>query len=195
VVKAQVEVLEAKIEQVLFEKATMEISYSEMERAKMDMEDRLAENFEVLEGKIHRSDHNQAEYDKELEKLEEVLAFFTKEASGLRDDVLVLTADLKKSQKVSQDLASELTILLTEERQNIVKMEKDKRAIENTYQQIEKKNTGFLDKEALLTLQLKTHTKSYKTASESTESVQGKNQKLQQAVRKLESHSQSRTNT
>jgi hypothetical protein len=50
----------------------------------------------------------------------------------LRDQVLDLSAEYKRTQKVQQGLVEDLTKLLGEERHKILKMEKDKRAIENT---------------------------------------------------------------
>jgi chromosome segregation ATPase len=186
-VREQVSILESKIQQVQQEKTLREMAYSQMEQSKQEMEDRLSEQIEALDAKIHRSDHNQAEYDTEIEKLEEVLSFITSEAQGLREQVVSLTTEYKNSQKITSSLADDLTKLLNEERLKILKMEKDKRAIEATYQNLEKKNTSILDREANLKVQLKNFTKSYRQNSEATELAQGKNQKLEQAVRKLES--------
>jgi len=186
-VREQVSLFESKIQQIQLDKTIKEMSYAQMEQSKQEMEDRLNEQIDALDAKIHRSDHNQGEYDKEIEKLEEVLNFITSEAQDLRDQLLSLTTEHKNNQKITSALADDLTKLLNEERLKILQMEKDKRKIEATYQNLEKKNTAILDRQANLNIQLKTYTNAYRQASEAIEVAQGKNQKLEQAVRKLES--------
>jgi len=191
--KEQVSALESKIHQINQDKTLKEIAYSQMEQAKQEMEDRFSEQIDALDAKIHRSDHLQIEYDKEVEKLEEVLSFLTQESQGLREDVIRLSAEYKAAQKASAALVEDLNKLLGEERVKTLQMEKEKRTAEATFQNLEKKNTAMLDRESNLNLQLKNYQKSYQENIASIEQAQAKNQKLEQTVRKLESRATTST--
>jgi len=182
----QREATEFQLEEVQKEIENLDLAYTQLEQSKHSLEERLLEHTTSLENELVHNSSRQKLYDDEIEKFQEMLNTVTEEVHNLHDRQTILQAELKSSKKASDTLSTQLIDLLDEERAKAAILDKEKRATDQAYHRLEKQQGDCQDKIALLTLQSKKQKTLYDQNVEIIDQFKAKNQKLEQAIRRLE---------
>jgi len=185
-VTRQREATEFQLEELEKEIENLDLAANQSEQSKHALEERLTEQITTLENELVHNSARQVQYDTELEKFEEMLNAVTEEVHNLGERHHVLQAELKSSKKASDNLSAELTGLLEEERAKIVQLDKEKRATDQMYHKLEKQHADLQDKIQYLSLMSKKQKTVFDNNVDTIDQLKAKNQKLEQAIRRLE---------
>eukprot|EP01127_Copromyxa_protea_P007791 TRINITY_DN1773_c0_g1_i2.p1 TRINITY_DN1773_c0_g1~~TRINITY_DN1773_c0_g1_i2.p1 ORF type:complete len:327 (-),score=93.73 TRINITY_DN1773_c0_g1_i2:46-1026(-) len=182
----QREATELQLDELQREIENLDLAYNQTEQSKHALEERLTQQISVLENELVHNNTRQVQYDDEIEKFEEILNTANEEVHNLRERHNVLQNELKASKKASETLGAELVALLDEERNRASGLDKEKRLIGQAYHRLEKQQSELHEKIQTLTLLSKKQQALLNTNIESVDQLKAKNQKLEQAIRRLE---------
>jgi len=182
----QREEIEYELQEQQREAESQDLAYTQLEQSKHAMEERLSDQIAQLEKELVHNTARQVVYDSEIEKFEEILRTVNEEVNNLHDRHAVLQAEMKASKKASDTLGVELIQLLKQESDRVAQLDKEKRATELMCHKLEKQTNEVNEKIQMAVLSVKKQQGLFTQNIEAIDQLKAKNQKLEQASRRLE---------
>eukprot|EP01126_Amoeba_proteus_P042289 TRINITY_DN4593_c0_g1_i2.p1 TRINITY_DN4593_c0_g1~~TRINITY_DN4593_c0_g1_i2.p1 ORF type:complete len:342 (-),score=114.25 TRINITY_DN4593_c0_g1_i2:111-1136(-) len=182
----QREAMEFQVSELQRDLEGQEIAYNQLEQSKNVTEERLTDQIHMLETQLSHVVGQQAQFNSELEKMEEMLNTVNEEAQDLQEHLVKLQSELKASKNTSSTLSNELIELLNEERSKLGQLYNEKRSLEQAYRHLEKQHSELLEKIQANQVVVKKQQTLYDAQVEAVDQLKAKNQKLEQTIRRLE---------